>query len=383
MLESAPEILPDVRLGRLAHFPWVTVALAAIAALGGVATLSPWFDLGPSAPLAMFGFLFLLLLAGAVLEYALGVAAHIIALVLAALVGVVAPVVIAGQAPALVAWLPLAGAGLVGLNLGLCHGWRTRPLYFVPGPPGRLVLPWYLLLGLWLAYEAAVWWYSSSPVLLPLVCFAAGFGIGFALNTLSPTRPHVMSHDYAEQVVTAGAAEVESLIAQHKVARACRIIDRLVRVAPGDRDLKRLRYAVWKYRPTHDAFHDAARELLDRPATDAATNQFVESMYQDYLAVSQGRPRLPVDFHLALAERFARNLKVEDAAIIVNVHLQRTPKHGAIPSALLALANGYLTTERENRAAFYADTLLHLFPDSLQAPAARELLAQVSPDANS
>ncbi len=383
MAENAPAALPDSRLGHVARFPWVTLSLAGLAALGGVLALSPWLELGPGVAPALFGFLFLLLLAGAVLEYALGSMAHVFALVLAALLGVVSPLLISGREPTMVTWLPLAGAALVGLNLGLVRGWRTRPLYFAAGWPGRLTLPWYAVLALWLVYEGVAWWFGrpSFSVLQPLLCFVAGLGVGYALDVLGLTRGHVMSPGYVEQVIEQGAAEVEALIKEHKVARACRIIDRLVRVAPQDLDLRRLRYAVWKYRPTHDGFHDAARDLLDRPATDPATNAFVESMYQDYLAVSQGRPRLPIEFHLALAERFARNHKVEDAAIIVNVHLQRTPKHPAIPSALLALANGYLVTDRAHRAAFYADTLLHLFPDSLQAGPAREILARVMPDA--
>ncbi len=382
MDEIGPATLPDARLGSIGRFPWVTLSLAAVAVVGGTLAVTPWLDLGPAGVPAVFGFLFLLLLAGPALEYALGPAVHLLVLLMAAMIGVLTPLG-AGQAPDAVAWLPFAGASLVGLNLGLFPGWSTRPLYFVPGPVGRLTLPWGVLLGVWFGHEAVVWWLggAGAPALSPPICFVAGLGIGLALHALTHSRPSVMSPGYAEQVVESGAAEVEALIRQHKVARACRVIDRLVRVAPLDRDLRRLRYAVWKYRPTHDAFHEAARDLLDRPGNDRDSNAFVESMYQDYLAVSQGQPRLPVDFHLGLAERFARNEKVEDAAVIVNVHLQRTPKHPALPSALLTLAHGYLETDRPSRAAFYADTLVHLFPESPEAPGARALLARVAPDA--
>ncbi len=370
-------VVPDSPIGPGDRFPYLSVVLMAGMVALATASALGWPDtawLWPSVH-----FLVLTLVASAALEFALGVGVFLISMALCGLAAAGVPLLLSGGQVDAVTWLPLAANAMLGLNVGLLLDERTRPFFFIPGPLAGLVLNWLALLLVWILVEAA-WLFlgDGSPVMLRGLCFAAGLLIGVVMAALSLMRPSMVSPTFIEHRVTAGMGQARELVDQHKLKQARRLLARLQGMAPDNPDLKKLRYSAWKFDPGHPEFHSAAAALLDSRETDESTNAFIDRMYADYVAVSQGQPKLPVDQHLRLAARFAANGKIDEAANIVNVHLQRGSRDDHIPSTLLAVSEAYLSAKRPNRSAYFADTLVGLFPKSREAVAGRRILHQIA-----
>jgi len=256
--------VPDLRLGPGDRFPFVTVVLATVMAGLTVAGVVGWPR--PEIAWSAGHGLVIVLLASAAVEYALGPAVYLLALMITGLISAGLPLLLTGEEPDLATWLPLAVNAMLGLNLGLFLGLSTRPLYFLGGPMGKLRTHWALLLVVWAGLEA-VWWGvidPQTPLVIRLQCVAGGLLIGVSMNALSLIRPSMINPEFIENRLEQGLSQARDLIDDHRLKKARRLLAQLGGMAPDNLELKQLRYAAWKYDPAHAEFHKAAGALLDQ-----------------------------------------------------------------------------------------------------------------------
>jgi hypothetical protein len=374
-------VFPDHNVAGRRSIPFVTVSLAAVLLIVQVAGLVSGLPFAIPPTVTFVSSLLFLVIVGGATEFALGRWVFLFSLLISALTAVGLPLLVLELRPEGVAWLPLAVATLVGLTAGLFKSWHLRPLYLVPGWLGRIQFPAYLPVMVWVGVFGVLAWRveaGAEVLLVHLLCGIAGVVLGIAMNALSLIRPSMFTSEYAARVIRKGLAEVDDLLREHRLGPARRLINRLTSLDPNSVELRRSRYAAWKYSPTRPEFHAAAAELLDVQETDADANRMVEEIFRDYMAVTQGKPELPIELHLALAQRFALNQNVEYASNIINVHMQRNIQHPLLPTAILTLAEGYVLTGKPARAMHYAETLLALFPNTAEARSAKTMTIRLA-----
>jgi hypothetical protein len=374
-------VFPDQRVAGNLNTPILTLSAAALLLLVAVAQFSGTFDLGLPGPVRVVFATVFLILAGGAIEYALGRGGYLLGLMLFALLAVGLPMAFdAGREPGL-AYAPLAVGAMSGGLAGMFTGWRIRPLFFILGLVGRYSLPSYVLMLAWLVSEWVIV-LTSGPsfegVLGALGAVVSGFVIGVVTNQIGLTGPRHLGKDYVEQLIAEGLGDAEELVREHRLAKARRLLSRLLQLAPQEIAVQKALYAAWKYDPTRLEFHKAAARLLDRPATDPASNALVIEIYSDYLAVTQGQPELPIDLDLSLARLFVRNGKMDLAANIINAFLHQKLEHKAMAESILSIAEGYVLTDRTGKAIHYAETVIAMYPDSRAALSAQSMLKGIN-----
>lgn len=169
-------------------------------------------------------------------------------------------------------------------------------------------------------------------------------------------------------------ARASALMDKHKLPAARRLLEDLLRRQPSNREVLRLRYQAWKYDPDADQFHRAAHDLLDDPVNDPDANERIFRDYSDYVAVTQGRPRLNQQFYLDLARRFAAAGHIDEASRMVQRVLRKDKSHHALPSTLLAVGRAYIGKGEQKRGRDILENLVALYPDSAHSTTAREIL---------
>ena len=346
---------------------FVVASLAAIgSALGGA--LSP--SLLP--PLAIM--LLLVVPVAAPLEDTGGSLVILLAIVLAAAAGYGVPLALDQRPPAIELWLIYGAMTFLALALASFQALKPRPFCFISGL-SRLSLHWSVLFMLWLLVEAWVGWHYGLPALVhTVVVFALGLLLGLGVRAAGLVK--LVSSGSIEEL-RSGIHAAQKLMDQHNLPAARRHIDALLVLAPHDLAVRRMRYAAWKFDPQQPAFHRSAADLLARREIDGGDQADITALYKDYLAVTQGRPQLPTELHLTLAQRFADWNDTDNAANIVNLYLSRETDHPSLPEALLRLADAYYRTDRPSRAEYFADTLIGLLPTSGEAQMAQRLLRKI------
>lgn len=353
---------------------WPLLSIAGALGAAGLCAMALTQGLSPSMAAAALVLALVLLLTGPPLEAAAGSLVLLLAIVLAAAAGYSLPLLLDQSPPGYGLWLLYSALGFLGIALGSFQAQAPRPFCYFP-PLSHLSMHWSLLLVLWLAVEAFIGWRYGLPVLVQsIVTFAAGLivGLGFRAGGLLTPRTEVSPEQIAR-----GINKAQELIDQHKLPAARRRIDALLAAAPEDLAVRRMRYAAWKFEPASPAFHKSAADLLARSERDGGDQADITALYKDYLAVTQGRPKLPSDLHIKLARRFANWNDTENAANIVNLYLQRETNHPQLPDAILGLADAYVRTERFGRAEYFADTLITMIPNSGEAQMAQRLIRQI------
>lgn len=183
-----------------------------------------------------------------------------------------------------------------------------------------------------------------------------------------------VSEETLDDVLATAREHVEN----YELKPARRLLQAAHAMFPANHEVTEVLYSAWKYTPKAPEFHHAAHDHMNRPGDDRDTDEAVYEIYLDYLAVTQGQPKLPEDFHLTLARRFARSGQVDEGARIVNRIMRENYHQFAVPGTLLEVAKAYLALGKHNKARPHLENILALFPDTAQRPQAEELLSRIT-----
>ncbi len=266
----------------------------------------------------------------------------------------------------------------IGFVIGLLRAKPVRIFYLIPGRAGDVALPALVLLVPWLFVELGIRAVDSSwPLVLRFQQLAAGFVIGVLFSGLGFVKGRAMGARLRQIPLDEGIQQAQELIASHDLRRARRLLADLTQLYPAESELIELRYSAWKFDPKNQEFHDAAAALLNRSGVNAETHTYVERFYKDYLAVTQGQPKLPMGLHLRLGQRFARAGDLKLAANIMNPYLQRDMKHEELPQALVTLTECYVDANRPRQALRYAELVSAQFPGTQESQQARRIMRQL------
>lgn len=367
------QVFPDAYLDLTDAPPWLSLILIILAAAGAVVALraGPLYGVEQS--------FLVLLLAGVLpaLESALGRWMLLAATALCVVVAWLAGTATLDTAPAIL--IGATGSGLVGFAAGLFRQRLVRPLFVMPGRISTLTVAALILGGLWLVLEIALLLVSADwPWLARLSCGASGFVLGALFSILGLRQPGMMGSRLEGMTAQDGLTEAQALAEAHDLKRARRLLDDLAKSYPYDVAVRELRYSTWKFNPEEAGFHGAAIAMLDQDEDGADTYHYIARYYKDYLAVTQGQPKLPVELHLGLGERFARGGDLKQAANIINPYLQRDSKDKNLPRAVITLAEAYMLGDNPVRATQLAELVSVKFQGSQESMIARRLLRQLN-----
>lgn len=219
----------------------------------------------------------------------------------------------------------------------------------------------------------------TSSILIIGVVAAIGVAVAYwawwylRQDTESESHPTV-SEETLDDLLATARAHVEN----YELKPARRLLQAAHARFPSNYEVTEVLYSAWKYAPRAPEFHHAAHDYMNRPGDDSETDQAIYEIYLDYLAVTQGQPKLPEDFHLTLARRFARSGCVDEGARIVNRIMRENYHQFAVPGTLLEVAKAYLALGKHNKARPHLENILALFPDAAQRPQAEELLSKIT-----
>ena len=279
-------------------------------------------------------------------------------------------------------WLGMTSVGWFSLVVVTLRQWQMEPLAFMQSVSSITRMGWLLPLCLVLISSTYILFSPEFHVLhalYVLIPCLVGALCGQTYRSLGLFKTASESHSYVAGLVESGLAQVQEMVAEYKLPAARRLLEKLAELAPLNVDVKRATYTVWKYDPKHEVFHATAAELLDQPGNDDETNDYVASLYDDYMAVTQGQPELPDTMFLRMSRRFSGMSRLTDAALIVNLFLQRDKMHEDLPASMLALSQAYLLADKPNKAFDYSERLLELFPACTERSAARRIIRKVRP----
>ncbi len=279
-------------------------------------------------------------------------------------------------------WLGMTSVGWFSLVAITLRQWQMEPLAFMQTVSSTTRIGWFvpfilaLISSTYVLFSPEFYGVNALYVIIPLL---VGALCGQTYRSLGFIKTASESHSYVAGLVESGLKQVDELIADYKLPAARRLLEKLSELAPLNDEVKRASYTVWKYDPKHEFFHATAAELLDRPGNDDETNDEVATLFDDYMAVTQGQPNLPDKMFLRLSRRFSGMSRLVDAALIVNLFLQRDKMHEDLPTSMLALSQAYLLADKPNKAFDYSERLLELFPTSTERSAARRIIRKVRP----
>lgn len=358
------------------RFPALSLCLSVALVCLAVASAFGWPAAGLTLPAIASVVLLLPVLAP--LEVLLGTLLMTAAAACCCAIALLVPLLLDGSRQLNAATLLMVAYGLQGIGFGVMQGSSTRPLCALGGPTGQLALPWWVGAALGGVGLVMIFWgMDLSAAIYALLAFATGTILGVAVNMTGLASEPAAAGAISGGRLNDSLARIQALLDDHKVAEAQRAIEAVCKVAPQDARVRQLRYAVWKFEPQKPQFHLAACTLLLREQAEGGSPEITTALYKDYLAVAQGQPQLDPNQHLTLAHRFADWDVTDHAANIVNVYLQRDPRNRTLPRTMLALAQAYVRGQNNNRATYFAETLLTLMPTTSEAHLAQRLLRQV------
>ena len=218
----------------------------------------------------------------------------------------------------------------------------------------------------------------TSSILIIGIIVATGLAVAYwawwYLRQDQEVEMPPVSEDTLDDVLETARIHVEN----YELKQARSLLHAAHAQFPSNYEVTEVLYSAWKYAPRAPEFHHAAHDYMNRPGDDVETDKAIYEIYLDYLAVTQGQPKLPEDFHLTLARRFARSGKVDEGARIVNRIMRENYHQFAVPGTLLEVAKAYLALGKPNKARPHLENILALFPDAAQKPQAEELLSRIT-----
>ena len=183
--------------------------------------------------------------------------------------------------------------------------------------------------------------------------------------------PNAIRHDYVDQSLEQEEYQKEfsqgqQLIASMKIDEARKIFEQLKQRYPDDVRIQQQLFNISKYNPASEDYHQYACKLLMLPGTDLATMKVIYETYQHYAAKAKPRPRWTPELLANIAIKFAAGGKLEDAEKIANILVKAMQDYEKNAEVLSALVKYYKNVD-DDKSIQYKNTLLDLYPDSIEA----------------
>jgi len=281
--------------------------------------------------------------------------------------------------------VPLVGAsgaiaGLMGLYAILFGFRRIRFFYWVLFYFDYVKAPAIILFPVWLANEAyQLLWGGISEV--AYVAHIGGLLVGGALGVAIKRMPERIDTQYLDASERAearlhGFKQAMRLLGSLEVDKTRVAFRALHREYPDDREVLLQLYKAEKFTPGSDAYHEVTRRVLALPGNEAGTIRHIHETFRDYLETTRGKVRLEHAHLVELAIRFARGGFPETANRIVSNLLKRTRKAPGLDRGLLSVAKAWQRAHNEQQYRHCLRALVHHFPQSDAAAAARQVLGE-------
>lgn len=135
---------------------------------------------------------------------------------------------------------------------------------------------------------------------------------------------------------------------------------------PDDINVLQQLFALSRYNPASEEYHQYAQRLLKLPGTDRATVDAIYETYRQYASSAKPKPRWSPELLCSLAMKFAAHKKLQDAEKITAYLLKAAADCKGTPAVLLALSKYYNGVDADKNRQ-YRQTLLQRYPDSQEA----------------
>lgn len=219
-------------------------------------------------------------------------------------------------------------------------------------------------------YMAHLGGLASGAVLMALLMAVKKLD---APANLAPVEPAPMTEDQAS--AHAAKERAQRLTDELDYTAASQAWARAVRLQPGDTGVWASWFEVAQHAPESEAFHAAAKGLLNLPAPDTAARKRLHTHYRTYVERAQPGPRLSSGtlFHLVAA--FGKLQRWDDAQRLARALHRNAPTDPRWPAALLQLVNDLVHHQQYAAAKAWLPALLVHAPE---APVT-QLLARSAP----
>ncbi len=290
----------------------------------------------------LLGNMVFLLIVGYLVEMALGRRAFIGAYVLG------------GVAAVSLHWLlnlssavPLVGAsGAISAIMGafaVIYGLRRiRFFYSILFYFGFVRAPALIMLPLWVGIELFRIWNNPESNIAYFAHIGGFLGGALIAGTHrsidAPVNTEFMDAPAQEDESLGEHARAMALVERLRLEEARPLLQKLHEQDPGNQKILRQLYAVTRFRPDSEAYHEAAGKILSLPETDPATVQLVHNTFRDYLKRARPGVRIPPEQYTHLAQAFVKGGYLEEAENIIRLLLKRPRASRRLPNIILQLA---------------------------------------------
>lgn len=156
-------------------------------------------------------------------------------------------------------------------------------------------------------------------------------------------------------------ADAQNHIAAMRFDDAKKILQPLQQTHPQDIVVTQLRFAIARYTPASEEYHQLAHQLLCLPGQDKTTAKIIHDTFLDYGSKAKPKPRWNPDLMIHVIVRFATNGYLVDAEKMMMSLLQNLHDFPRNAEGLQALAKGFIGKDKE-KAQHYKNMLEELFP---------------------
>lgn len=277
---------------------------------------------------------------------------------------------------------PLVGAsgaiaGTMGLYAVVFARHRVRVFYTLIVYLDHARVPAWVLLPVWLGHEILqALAHPNSPV-----AFEAHIGglMAGALIGLGHTRLGKVDRDYVEQDEREERKaqilqQAREDLAELRVDEAVRPLQALAAERPHDPEVLEQLYKSARYRPDGEAFHAAAKAILQLPGDDPSSLALVHETYGDYIRTARPKPKLAPRLLVQLARRFAQAGYAASAHRLVTALQRQAPELAGLADAALLTARALNSAGQTDNAQALLRKLASAQSDPETAKIARKLL---------
>ncbi len=208
---------------------------------------------------------------------------------------------------------------------------------------------------------------TNTNVLAHLGGFAGGLMFVGVLK-LIPDAVKISEIDAAQkqQEFNQLISSAQNHIAAMRFDEAKKILQPLQQSHPDNAIIIQCHFAIARYTPASEEYHQLAHQLLALAGRDKATAKIIHDTFQEYASKAKPKPRWTPDLMISIATRFAANGYLDDAEKLMASLLTNLRDYPRNPEGLLALAKGFVGKDKE-KAQRYRTMLLEMFPGSPEA----------------
>ncbi len=326
----------------------------------------------------LLGNMLFLLLVGFMVEMAMGRRAFLAAYLLG------------GLAAVSLHWLlnlgsaaPLVGAsGAISAIMGafaVIYGLRRiRFFYSILFYFGFIRAPALIMLPLWIGFELLQVWNNPESNIAYFAHIGGFIGGAVIAGTHrgidAPVNTKFMDAPVREDETLDEHARAMALVEQLRLDEARPLLQKLLQQHPGHRQLLRQLYAVTRFRPDSEDYHDVAGQILSLPETDPETVRLVHDTFRDYLARARPGVRISPAQYLGLAQTLIQGGYLEEAENIVKLLLKRPRASRRLPDVILRLARSRIKAKAPEQGREWLQLLSRRFAGTEAGQQAEKLL---------